>query len=100
MKKIIAFSVLSAALTMGALADANAWERKGSVTGPRGTSTVESSGNCTGASCSRQVTRTNPFGQSATREGEGSCENGTCSGARTTTGPRGQKVTREGSISR
>jgi hypothetical protein len=41
MTKLIALSTLAAALSVGAAADANAWTRSGTVTGPRGTSTVQ-----------------------------------------------------------
>ncbi|MEM6973228.1 MAG: hypothetical protein AAF577_10535 [Pseudomonadota bacterium] len=101
MTRTIAIPALAALLAIGVAADASAWERKGSVTGPRGgTSSVHGSGSCTGGSCSRDVTKTGPWGYSATRQGSGSCAGGTCSGSRTTTGPRGRSWTRQGSISR
>lgn len=57
-------------------------------------------GGCGGGSCSRSVTRTGPYGGTATRDGEVSCGGGSCSGERTTSGPYGGSVTREGSVSR
>ena len=100
MMKKIAVPALVAILAAGVAADAGAWERKGSFTGPRGTSTVDGSGSCSDRACSRSVTKTGPQGYSASRQGSGSCADGTCSGSRTTTGPAGQAWTREGSISR
>lgn len=100
MPKTIAIPALVAFLATGIAADASAWERKGSFTGPRGTSTVEGSGSCAGRACSRDVTKTGPLGRAFSRQGSGSCADGRCSGSRTTTGPSGQSWTREGSISR
>lgn len=93
-------AILVAILAAGIAADAGAWERTGSFTGPRGTSTVEGSGSCSGRACARSVTKTGPYGNSASREGSGGCADGTCSGSRKTTGPAGQAWTRNGSISR
>ncbi|MEL6217348.1 MAG: hypothetical protein AAFR79_02600 [Pseudomonadota bacterium] len=100
MIKTIAIPALVAGLVAAAATDASAWERKGSFTGVRGTSTVDASGNCAGRACSRNVTKTGPYGHSASRQGSGSCANGTCSGSRTTSGSNGRSWTREGSISR
>lgn len=90
----------AAILTISAAADANAWTRNGSVTGWRGTGTVNAYGSCAGGSCSRSITRTGPYGYSMSRQGSGSCAGGVCSGTRTTTGPRGNSVTRQGTIYR
>lgn len=100
MTKLIVYSAVAAALSIGVAADANAWTRSGTATGWRGTSSVNASGSCANGSCSRQITRTGPYGNSVTRQGTASCANGTCSGTRTTTGPNGGTVTRQGSISR
>ena len=100
MKKLLTTFALAAAMGTVATADASAWTRNGSVTGWRGTATVYGSGSCANGTCSRQVTRTGPYGHSANRQGTVSCANGTCTGSRTTTGPRGYTVTRQGSVSR
>ncbi len=100
MSKTIAIPALIAILAAGIAADASAWQRQGSLTGPRGTSTVDATGSCADRACSRSVTKTNPYGNSATRQGNGSCANGSCSGTRTTTGQNGRSWTRQGSISR
>ncbi|MEO0821710.1 MAG: hypothetical protein AAF074_14960 [Pseudomonadota bacterium] len=100
MSKVFTIPALVAALAIGAAAEAGAWERKGTVTGARGTGTVDATGNCSGGACTRDVTRTGPYGRSTARSGSGSCAGGVCSGNRTTTGPAGQTRTRQGSISR
>ena len=41
MKKLIAMSTLAGALSIAAVADASAWTRSGTSTGPRGTSSVQ-----------------------------------------------------------
>lgn len=99
MMKLFAAAAVAATLSMAA-ADANAWTRHGSVTGWRGTATVHGSGSCVDGVCSRQITRTGPYGRSMTRQGSVSCADGVCTGSRTTTGPRGRTIHRQGSISR
>jgi hypothetical protein len=100
MTKMIATSMLFAALMVGAATDANAWTRSGTFTGPRGTSTVNVTGGCANGTCSRQVTRTGPYGYSYTRQGSASCANGVCTGSRVTTGPYGNSVYRQGYVVR
>lgn len=100
MKKLMTMSALAAVLSMAAVADANAWSRNGTITSWRGTATVSGSGACEDGTCSRQITRTGPYGNSMSREGSVTCAGGTCSGSRTTTGPRGNTVIREGTVSR
>lgn len=95
-------SVIAGVLALATIGEASAFERNGSVTGPRGTSSVHVQGGCSGSSCSRNVTRTGPYGGTVTRSGAVSCspESSSCSGSRTTTGPYGGTVTRQGTISR
>ena len=101
MRTLLTASALTAAMTIGMIADAMAWERKGSRTGPRGgTSSVEAFGNCSGGSCSRSIMRTGPKGYTATRDSNASCSGGSCTGTRTTTLPSGETFTREGSFTR
>jgi hypothetical protein len=100
MTKFLALSALAAALTMSAAADANAWTRSGSATGPHGSWSVQGSGGCADGACNRSVTRTGPYGSSMSRQGTASCANGVCTGSRQTTGPAGQTISRQGSISR
>jgi hypothetical protein len=69
MKKLFLTSAMIGVLSVGAAADANAWTRYGTHTGPRGTSTVHASGYCAYGSCTRNVTRTGPAGRTYTRTG-------------------------------
>lgn len=100
MKKFLTISALASLLSVAIVADANAWSRSRSASGWRGTASVNASGSCAGGACSRQVTRTGPYGNSVSRQGSVSCGGGTCTGSRTTTGPNGNSVTREGTASR
>jgi len=68
MKKFVLTSVVIGALSVAAVADANAWTRIGSATGPRGTATVSVTGSCANGSCTRSVTRTGPAGNTYTRQ--------------------------------
>jgi hypothetical protein len=88
-KTILAASSLAVALSFMATADANAWSRSKTVTGPRGTSTVTASGACANGVCSRQVTRTGPYGNSVSRQGSAQCAGGVCTTSSVTTGPYG-----------
>ena len=69
MKKLLLTSALIGALSAAMAADASAWTRSGTATGPRGTSTVTGTGSCANGSCSRDVTRTGPAGNTYTRTG-------------------------------
>ena len=70
MKNLFLTSAVIGVLSIAAVANANAWTRTGSTTGPRGgTSSLSASGSCAGGTCSRSATRTGPAGNSATRQG-------------------------------
>jgi len=100
MKSMITSAALTGILAIATLTSASAWERNGSITGPRGTNTFSAQGSCSGGSCSRSATATGAYGRTATRNGSGSCSGGSCSGSRTTTGPGGRTFQRSGSFSR
>jgi hypothetical protein len=100
MTRLISLSALAAVLTLAFAADASAWTRYGTVTGPYGTGSVSASGTCYNHTCSRSVVRTGPYGNSVSRQGSATCANGVCTGTRTTTGPYGGTVVRHGSVSR
>ncbi|MGO8352374.1 hypothetical protein ACC790_38340, partial [Rhizobium johnstonii] len=55
---------------------------------------------CSCGSCSRNVTRTVPYGKTYARSRTATCDqaSGSCSGSATTTGPNGSTVTRQGSV--
>lgn len=74
MKKLLTMAALAGSLSVATMAEANAWTRSGTVTGPNG--------------------------NSVTRSGSGGCAGGVCTGTRTTTGPRGNSVTRSGVATR
>lgn len=67
MKKFLLAFAMTGVLSIAAAADANAWTRYGTVTGPRGTSSVQATGGCAYGSCTRSVTRTGSAGNSYTR---------------------------------
>ncbi len=69
MKKLFLTSAMIGALSLAAAADANAWTRNVSSTGPRGTSSATVTGSCANGSCSRNATRTGPAGNTYTRTG-------------------------------
>lgn len=100
MNKLMTTTLLAATLSLAAAADANAWTRSGSVTGPRGTTNFGSSGSCSGGACSWQGGGTGPAGRSWSRSGSGSCSGGTCSWQGQGTGPRGNSYSYSGSVSR
>ncbi len=102
MKKTLALATAAAALMAMTAADANAWQRKTSSTGPRGFSrSVESSGNCSGGACTYSRSVTGPLGNTRTRSGT-VADTGGGSGASwqrsgSATGPNGNTVTYGGS---
>ncbi len=99
MKSMITTAALTGIFALSMVAEASAWERKGSVTGPRGTNTFNAQGSCSGSSCYRSATATGAYGRTATRTGSASCSGNSCSGSRTTTGPAGNSVKRTRSFS-
>ena len=100
MKSMISTIAIAGLLAIPFGAEASAWERNASVTGPGGTNTLSAQGSCSGNSCSRSATATGAYGRSATRSGSASCSDGSCSGSRTTTGSGGRTFQRSGSFSR
>jgi uncharacterized low-complexity protein len=68
MKKLVLTSAVIGALSVAAVADASAWTRTGSTTGPRGTSGVSVTGGCANGTCTRSATRTGPAGNTYTRQ--------------------------------
>lgn len=95
MTKILATTALAAILLGGLAAEAQAWTRSGTVTGPRGVGAVYATGTCAGGICNRTVTRTGPRGLTSTTQGSFSCAAGACTGNSTTTGPFGRVFQRQ-----
>jgi len=96
MTRFLSLSAIALVLSAATVADANAWNRNATVSGPYRSATVQGSGSCANGACSRQVTRTGPNGYSATRSGAVSCDpaTGSCSGHSTVTGPYGGTIYR------
>jgi hypothetical protein len=69
MKKLFLMSAVIGALSVAAVADANAWTRSATSTGPRGgTSNLSVTGSCANGTCNRSATRTGPAGNAFTRQ--------------------------------
>ena len=100
MRNFLSAGLMAGLLALSFVADANAFSRNGTVSGPRGTSSVSANGSCAGGTCSRAITRTGPYGGSVSKSGSASCNSATCSGSSTTVGPHGGTVTRNSTISR
>jgi hypothetical protein len=69
MTRFLLSTLVIGALSVATAADANAWTRSATANGPRGTSSVTATGGCANGSCSRNVTRTGPAGNTYTRSG-------------------------------
>ncbi len=69
MKNLFLTSAIIGALSIAAVAEASAWTRSASGTGPRGTSSVSVTGGCANGSCTRNATRTGPAGNTYSRTG-------------------------------
>ena len=69
MKKLFLTSAVIGALSFAAVADANAWTRSATSSGPRGTSSLQATGSCANGSCTRNATRTGPAGNTYSRTG-------------------------------
>jgi hypothetical protein len=101
MKMTFAVAAAVAGLLAMTAADANAWTRNSSVTGPNGrTVTRSETGSCAYGSCSRQGTVTGPNGNQVTYGSSTTCANGTCTHNGHATGPNGRTVTRKGTWTR
>ncbi|MGO6718168.1 hypothetical protein [Rhizobium ruizarguesonis] len=100
MMKYITAAVLAGTFALTAAAEANAWSRNRSVSGANGTASMQSSGGCSGGTCSRDVSRSGSNGNTYSRSRTATCDqaSGSCSGSATTTGPNGNTVTRQGSV--
>ena len=90
---------LAGLLLAATAADASAWTRQGTVTTPRGTYTVNSSGGCAVGVCSRTRTVTGPYGGTVTRSGtvvRTGANQYSYQGS--VTGPYGGTITRSGTV--
>ena len=69
MKKFLLASAMIGLFSIAAAADASAWTRSATTSGPRGTATVKATGSCANGVCTRNATRTGPAGNTYTRSG-------------------------------
>jgi len=101
MKKIMALTAGAFVAATAFAADADAWERRSTITGPAGNSAhVEAYGSRGDGQWSRHRTITGPAGNSATLGATGSCYGGECQINRSRTGPAGNTVRRSTTIRR
>jgi len=100
MTRLIAISTLVAAISIASIADASAWTRNGSFSGPRGTTNYGGSGSCSGGSCSSTRGGTGPAGRSWSGQSSSSCSGGSCTHSGSGTGPAGNSYNHTGSVSR
>jgi len=101
MKKIMALTAGAFVAATAFAADADAWERRSTITGPAGNSAhVEAYGSRGGGQWERGRTITGPAGNTATLGATGSCYGGECQIERSRTGPAGNTVNRNTTIRR
>ena len=99
MKQFSMVSIAAVALIFAGVADANAFQRSGTTSGARGTSSYSANAGCSGGTCSRTMTRTGPQGGTMTNSGSVTKTGpGQYSYSGSTTGPNGQTRTRSGSV--
>jgi hypothetical protein len=114
MKSLLGFALAASVLTM-AVADANAWDRKTSATGPYGNSrSVEAHGEFSGDSCTYKRVVKTPSGETRAVGGKatesnsgtvaygasGSCSGNSCSYSGGAVGPNGGTIKGSGKIKR
>ncbi len=101
MKKLMVMTAGAFVAATAFAADADAWERRSTITGPAGNSAhVEAYGSRGGGTWSRNRTITGPNGNTATLGATGSCSGGECNINRSRTGPAGNTVNRSTTIRR
>jgi hypothetical protein len=99
MKKLLALTAGAFVAATAFAADADAWERRSTITGPAGNSGhVEAYGSRGGGEWYRNRTITGPSGNTATLGATGSCYGGECQIERQRTGPAGNTVRRSTTI--
>jgi len=101
MKNVLLIALVAAPALMFSTLEASAWQRNGTTTGSGGRSvSSQTTGNCSGGSCSRTSTYSGPNGGTATRQHGVTCANGVCSSSSTVKGANGGGWTRNSNISR
>ncbi len=101
MKKLMVMTAGAFVAATAFAADADAWERRSTITGPAGNQAhVEAYGSRGGGQWERGRTITGPAGNTATLGASGSCYGGECNIERSRTGPAGNTVNRSTTIRR
>jgi len=100
MKRVLTTSILAATLSLAVAADASAWSRTATRSGPLGTSSFNASGGCANGNCNRSATRTTPSGNQIQTQNNTNCANGVCTRSSTSTGSYGGSINRQTTISR
>lgn len=99
MKNVSMVSIAAVSLLFAGIADANAFQRSGSVSSARGTSSHAASASCSGGTCTRSVSRTGAQGRTMSNSGSVTkTGTGQYSYTGSTTGPNGQTRSRSGSV--
>ena len=98
MKNKVMAAVLGGAFAIVMAGDAFAWSRKSSVSGANGSASVDANAGCSGGTCSRNIQRTGPNGNSSSRSGSASCSGNSCSTSSSTTTRSGNSVSRSGGV--
>lgn len=100
MTKFLTMSALIGMFVVVNSDQASAWDRKSTVTTPRGVYASQGTGGCAGGTCTRTGSTVGPNGGAISRTGSVTrTEPGQVDYSRTTTGPNGVTVSRSGTIS-
>lgn len=99
MKRISMLSLAAVTLMVFGVADANAFQRSGTVSSARGTGSYSGSVSCYGGTCSRTMNRTGAQGRTMSNSGSiTKTAPGQYSYSGSTTGPNGNTRSRSGTI--
>ena len=99
MKHVSMVSLAAVSLIFAGIADANAFQRYGTVSSARGTGSYSGSAGCANGTCSRSMTRTGAQGRTMTNSGSVTKTGaGQYSYSGSATGPNGQTRNRSGSL--
>ena len=99
MKNVSMVSIAAVSLLFAGIADANAFQRSGTVSSARGTGSFSASAGCSGGTCSRSVSRTGAQGRTMTKSGSVTkTGTGQYSYSGSAAGPNGQTRNRSGYV--
>ena len=99
MKHLSMVALATAGLIVAGIADAEAFQRSGTVSSARGIGSYAGTVSCSGGTCSRSMTRIGAQGRTMTRSGSVTeTAPGQYSYSATTIGPNGRTRSRSGSV--